>query len=187
MCYIQTKRGITGNSDTTNTNSPWGTMPWPCPRRSVVKKSGQVSQSRRSKQTSIGGTSQGTNQDQGTHNSARENGSSSLKRGRQGQCHTVSIAGCYTGKCRDYKSCSRQNPGSARRGNPEGNRVTRHVTRHPCIKNPPGGPKASRGTRHTNKNKKNKENNKKIQENHNKKGVYPTTLPTAGWAGPTSS
>ena len=37
MCYIQTKRGITGNSDTTNTNSPWGTMPWPCPRRSVVK------------------------------------------------------------------------------------------------------------------------------------------------------
>ena len=37
MCYIQTKRGITGNSDTTNTNSPWGTMPWPWPRRSVVK------------------------------------------------------------------------------------------------------------------------------------------------------
>ena len=51
------KRGITGNSDTTNTNSPWGTMPWPCPRRSVVKKSGQVSQSRRSKQASVGGTS----------------------------------------------------------------------------------------------------------------------------------
>ena len=24
MCYIQTKRGITGNSDTTNTNSPVG-------------------------------------------------------------------------------------------------------------------------------------------------------------------
>ena len=41
MCYIQTLRGITGNSDTTNTNSPWGTMPWPCPRRSVVKQSGQ--------------------------------------------------------------------------------------------------------------------------------------------------
>ena len=55
MCYIQTIRGITGNSDTTNTNSPWGTMPWPCPRRSVVKKSGQVSQSRRSKQTSVEG------------------------------------------------------------------------------------------------------------------------------------
>ena len=36
MCYIQTKRGITGNSDTTNTNLPWGTMPWPCPRRSGV-------------------------------------------------------------------------------------------------------------------------------------------------------
>ena len=104
-----------------------------------------------------------------THNSARENGSSSLKRGRQGQCYTVSIAGRYTGKCRDYKSCSRQSPGSARRGNPEGNRVTRHVTRHPCIKNPPGGPKVSRGARHTNKNNKNKEKNNKIQENHNKK------------------
>ena len=37
MCYIQTKRGITGNSDTTNTNSPWGMMAWPWPRRSVVK------------------------------------------------------------------------------------------------------------------------------------------------------
>ena len=162
-------------------------MPRPCTKRSVVKKSGQVSQTRRSKQTSVGGMSLGTNQDQGTHNSARENGSSSLKRERQGQCHTVSIAGCYTGKCRDYKSCSRHSPGSARRGNPAGNRVTRHVTRHPCIKNPPGGPKVSRGTRHTNKNNKNKEKNKMIQENHSKKGVYPTTLPTAGWAGPTSS
>ena len=47
---MQTKRGITGNSDTTNTNSPGGMMPWPCPRRSVVKQSGQVSRSRRSKQ-----------------------------------------------------------------------------------------------------------------------------------------
>ena len=37
MCYIQTNRGITGNSDTTKTNSPCCTMPWPCPRRSVVK------------------------------------------------------------------------------------------------------------------------------------------------------
>ena len=54
-------------------------------------------------------------------------------------------------------------------------------------KNPPGGPKVSRGTRQTNKNNKNKEKNKMTQENHNKKGVHPTTLPTAGWAGPTSS
>ena len=54
---IQTNRGKTENVDTTNTNSPWGTMPWPCPRRSVVKPSGQVSESRRSKQTSGGGTS----------------------------------------------------------------------------------------------------------------------------------
>ena len=27
----------------------------------------------------------------------------------------MSIAGCYTGRCRDYNSCSRQSPGSARR------------------------------------------------------------------------
>ena len=39
MCYIQTLRGITGKSDTTNTNPSWGTMPWPWPRRSVVKQS----------------------------------------------------------------------------------------------------------------------------------------------------
>ena len=38
----------------------------------------------------------------------------------------------------------------------KGNRVTRHVMRHPCIKNPPGGPKVSRGTRNTNKNNKRK-------------------------------
>ena len=40
---IQTNRGITGNVDTTNTNAPKGPMPSPCPWRSVVKPSGQVS------------------------------------------------------------------------------------------------------------------------------------------------
>ena len=40
---IQTNRDITGNVDTTNTNAPKGPMPWPCPWRSVVKPSGQVS------------------------------------------------------------------------------------------------------------------------------------------------
>ena len=40
---IQTNRGITGNVDTTNTNAPKGPMPRPCPWRSVVKPSGQVS------------------------------------------------------------------------------------------------------------------------------------------------
>ena len=49
-------------------------------------------------------------------------------------------------------------------GEPEkGNRVTRHVMHHTCIKNPPGGPKVSRGTLNTkiNKNNKNKNKNKK--------------------------
>ena len=41
---------------------------------------------------------------------------SNLKRGRQGQRHTMSIAGSHRSSCRDYKPCSRQSPGSARRG-----------------------------------------------------------------------
>ena len=52
----------------------------------------------------------------GPPNSVRDRGPSNLKRGRQGHRHTVSIAGCYTGRCRDYKPFSRQSPGSARRG-----------------------------------------------------------------------
>ena len=39
-----------------------------------------------------------------------------LKRGRQGQCHTMSIAGSHRNCCRDYKPSSRQSRGSARRG-----------------------------------------------------------------------
>ena len=52
----------------------------------------------------------------GPPNSVRGTCPSNLQRGRQGHRHTVSIAGCYTGRCRDYKPCSRQSPGSARRG-----------------------------------------------------------------------
>ena len=116
MLYTNKKRGITGNSDTTNTNSPWGTMPWPCPRRSVVKKS-QVkchSQGGQNKRSLEGRVKAPTR----TKRSITRKWISNLKRGRQGQCHTLSIAGCYTGKCRDYNPCSRQSPGSARRGNP---------------------------------------------------------------------
>ena len=50
------------------------------------------------------------------HPTQQERGPSNLKRGRQGHSHTMSIAGCYTGRCRDYNPCSRQSPGSARRG-----------------------------------------------------------------------
>ena len=127
---LQTNRSITGNVDTTNTYSPWGTMLWPCPRRSVIKYTGQVSESRRSKQTSVGGTSEGTNQDQGTTQLNKRWGPSNLKRGRQGHRHTMSIAGSYTGRCRDYNPCSRQSPGSARRGTQKGTKslVTSHVT-----------------------------------------------------------
>ena len=42
--------------------------------------------------------------------SVRDRGPSNLKRGRQGHRHTVSIAGCHTGRCRDYNPCSRQSP-----------------------------------------------------------------------------
>ena len=127
---IQTNRGITGNVDTTNTNSPWGTMPWPCPRRSVVKQSGQVSESRRSKQTSFEGRVKAPTRTNGPPNSARDRGPSNLKRGRQGHRHTMSIAGYYTGRCRDYNPCSRQSPGSERRGTPKGTKslVTSRVT-----------------------------------------------------------
>ena len=52
----------------------------------------------------------------GSPNSVRDRGPSNLKRRRQGHRHTMSIAGCYTGRCRDYNPCSRQSPGSARRG-----------------------------------------------------------------------
>ena len=106
---------------------------------------------------------------------------SNLKRGRQGQCHTLSIAGCYTGKCRDYNPCSRQSP--AMRGGGTQVREPSHSSRlaSPLHKNLLGGPKVSRGTRNTIKIYT------RLQENHNKKGVYPITPPTAGWAGPTTS
>ena len=145
MCYIQTIRGITGNSDTTNTNSPWGTMPWPCPRRSVVKHSGQVSRSRRSKQNVRwrdelrhqpgpgGPISQPGKWDQ--HPKAR----------KTGQCHTVSIAGYYTGKCRDYKSGSRQV--LAWRGGGTQEREPSHSSRHvsPMHKKPTRGTQGKQG------------------------------------------
>ena len=174
MCYIQTLRGITGNSDTTNTNSPWGTMPWPCPRRSVVKQSGQVSRSRRSKQNVRW-------RDELRHQPGP--GGPISQPGKWDQCHTVSIAGYYTGKCRDYKSCSRQV--LAWRGGGTREREPSHSSRlaSPLHKNLPGGPKVSRGTRNTIKIKI----YTRLQENHNKKGVYPITPPTAGWAGPTTS
>ena len=148
MCYIQTLRGITGNSDTTNTNPPWGTMPWPWPRRSVVTQSGQVSRSRRSKQTSVGGTSQGTNQDQGDPFLSQGNGTSILKRGRRGQCHFVYRWILYR-KCRDYKPCSRQD--LTWRGGGTREREQSHSPRlaSPLQKNLPGGPKVSRVTRNT--------------------------------------
>ena len=41
---------------------------------------------------------------------------SNLKQGRQGHSHAMSIAGSYRSSCRNYKPCSRQSPGSARRG-----------------------------------------------------------------------
>ena len=118
MCYIQTKRGIIGNSDTTNTNSPWGTMPWPCPRRSVVKKV-RSSVTVKEVKTSVRWRDELRHQPGPKDPKlSKRKWISNLKRGRQGQCHTLSIAGCYTGKCRDYNPCSRQSPGSARRGNP---------------------------------------------------------------------
>ena len=116
MRNIQTNRSITGNVDTTNTHSPRGTMPWPCPRRSVVKYTGQVSESRGSNKRPLEGRVKAPTRTNGPPNSARDRGPSNLKRGRQGQCHTMFIAGSYTGRCRDDNPCSRQSPGSARRG-----------------------------------------------------------------------
>ena len=63
------------------------------------------------------GKRKGANQDRKTtKRTAIARGHSNTKRRRQGHRHTMSIAGCYTGRCWDYKSCSRQSPGSARRG-----------------------------------------------------------------------
>ena len=98
---------------------------------------------------SVGGTSQGTNQDQGDPFLSQGNGTSILKRGRQGQCHTVSIAGYYTGKCRDHMSCSIQV--LTWRGGGTREREPSHSPRlaSPLHKNLPRGPKVSRGTRNT--------------------------------------
>ena len=103
---IQTNSGITGNVDTTNTNAPKGPMPWPCPWRSVVKPSGQGGQNKRP----LEGRVKAPTRTNGPTHSVRDRGPSNLKRGRQGHRHTVSIAGCYTGRCRDYNPCSRQSP-----------------------------------------------------------------------------
>ena len=87
-------------------------MPWPCPRRSVVKPSGQGGQNKRP----LEGRVKAPTRTNGPPNSARDRGPSNPKWGRQGHRHAMSIAGCYTGRCRDYNPCSRQSPGSARRG-----------------------------------------------------------------------
>ena len=50
------------------------------------------------------------------HQTQLERCPSNLKRGRQGHRHAKSIAGSHRSSCRDYKPCSRQSPGSARRG-----------------------------------------------------------------------
>ena len=113
---IQTNRGTTGNVDTTNTNAPKGPMPWPCPWRSVVKPSGQCHSQGGQNKRPLEGRVKAPTRTNGPPNSVRDRGPSNLKRGRQGHRHTVSIAGCYTGRCRDYNPCSRQSPGSARRG-----------------------------------------------------------------------
>ena len=107
---IQTNRGITGNVDTTNTNAPKGPMPWPCPWRSVVKPSGKCHSQGGQNKRPLEGRVKAPTRTNGPPNSVRDRGPSNLKRGRQGHHHTVSIAGCHTGRCRDYNPCSRQNP-----------------------------------------------------------------------------
>ena len=152
MCYIQTLRGITGNSDTTNTNSPWGTMLWPCPRRSVVKQLGQVSRPRRSKQNICwrdelrhqpgpgGPITQPGKWVQ--HPKAR-------KTGPMPHClslDTIQASVETTSHVADKVL--------AWRGGGTQGREPSHSSCHasPMHKNPPGGPKVSRGTRQTNKN-----------------------------------
>ena len=78
------------------------------------------------------------------------------QREEDGATATVSIAGYFTGKCRDYTSCSRQV--LAWRGGGTREREPSHSSRHasPMHKNQPGVPKVSKGTRNTNKNNKNK-------------------------------
>ena len=61
------------------------------------------------------------------HQTQQERCPSNLKRGRQGHRHAMSIAGSYRSSCRDHKPCSRQSPGSARRGTP---REPSHSSRH---------------------------------------------------------
>ena len=152
MCYIQTLRGITGNSDTTNTNSPWGTMPWPRPRRSVVKQSGQVSWSRRAKQNvrwrdelrhqpGPGGpiTQPGK---WVQHPKARNRANATLCPSLDTIRASVETTSHVADKVLAW------------RGGGTHGREPSHSSRHasPMHKSPPGGPKVSRGTRQTNKN-----------------------------------
>ena len=107
---IQTNRGITGNVDTTNTNAPKGPMPRPCPWRSVCKTI-RSSVIVKEVKTNVRWRDELRHQPGPMdHPTQEDRGPSNLKRGRQGHRHTVSIAGCHTGRCRDYNPCSRQSP-----------------------------------------------------------------------------
>ena len=154
MCYIQTKRGITGNSDTTNTNSPWGTMSWPCPRRSVVKKS-QVkchSQGGQNKRPLEGRVKAPTRTKRSiTQQEKMEQQPKARKTGPMPHC--LSLEAIQASVETTILVVDRA---LAVRGGGTQVREPSHSSRHasPMHKNPPGGPKVSRGTRNTHKNKK---------------------------------
>ena len=86
----------------------------------------------------------------GTHSSAREMGPVSESE-EDGATATLSITGYLTGKCRSYVGGSRQvltcQGAEPKLGEPI------HKTRpaSPLLKNLPGGPKVSRGTRNLTK------------------------------------
>ena len=166
-CAINTNNiGKTGNSDTSNTNSPWEKMPKPWPRRSVAKKStGHMSRSRRSKRASVWWDELRHQPGPGgpipqpgkwvQHPKARKTGPLPL-------CLSLDTSQ----ECRDYKRVV--NKSWPWRGVWTRRREPSHSSRlaSPPAEDQPGGPRVSRGTRNTtktNKNKKTTQDNKKTK------------------------
>ena len=154
------------------------------PRRSVGQQSGHVSRSRRSKRASVwwdelryqpgpgGPISQPGKWVQ--YPKARKTGPPPL-------CLSLDTSQ----ECRDHKrAVDKSWPW---RGVGIRKREPGHSSRlaSPPAEDQPGGPRVSRGTRNLTKIIKIKSYTR-WQENHNKKGVYPNTPPTLGWADPTT-
>ena len=116
----------------------------------MVTQSGQVSRQGGLNKRPLEGRVKVPTRTRRTHFSAREMGPASESE-EDGDNATLSIAGYFTGKCRDYGLGSRQV--LTWRGGGTRKREQSHSPRlaSPLPKNLPGVPKVSRGTRNTTK------------------------------------